>query len=265
MAEFEQASDAAVLFEMIGEHVALVTLNRPDKRNAVNADVTQAMARILAHVEADSAVRAVVLTSCIDSVFCAGADLAAISSGNAAGIMTKEGGFAGFTDAERLTPWIAAIEGKAFGGGCEIAMACDMIVLGADASIGLPEVKRSLIAGAGGVYRLPKLVPRNIALQMIATGNPITAERAYAIGLANEVAPAGQAKAAALALAAQIAENAPLAVQQSLSVARRALTLHDTDGRNAARAANAAIMDSDDIKEGPRAFLEKRAPVWKGR
>jgi enoyl-CoA hydratase/carnithine racemase len=254
-----------VLFEVFGSHIALVTLNRPDKRNAVNGDVTAAMVRIIAATEADPSVRAVVLASSHPRVFCAGADLAAVASNQGAGIDTKDGGFAGFTAVRRLKPWIAAVDGVAVAGGCEIVLACDMVVAGEGSTFGVPEVKRGLLAGSGGTYRLPKVLPRNVALEMLATGEPIDAARAHHFGLVNELVPAGQARDAAMKLAARIAENAPLAVQHSLFVARNSLSASDEEGRAASMEAYTVLMASEDIREGPRAFLEKRAPVWKGR
>jgi enoyl-CoA hydratase len=258
-------SAAAVLCEMASAHVAVVTLNRPDKRNAVNPAVTEAMVRVIAMLEADANVRAVVLTSSEPRVFCAGADLAAVAANQGAGIETKDGGFAGFTDAARLKPWIAAVDGVAVAGGCEIVLACDMVVAGETATFGVPEVKRSLVAGGGGVYRLPKLIPRNVAFEMLATGDPIDAARAYQLGLVNQIVPAGEAKSAAIKLADRVAANAPLAVQHSLAIARYAMGVDDAAGRARARDVYTILMASEDMKEGPRAFLEKRAPVWKGR
>jgi enoyl-CoA hydratase/carnithine racemase len=254
-----------VLLEMADRHVAVVTLNRPEKRNAVSVELTQAMSAIIARIEQDPEVRCVVLTSSHPSVFSAGADLADVAAGRGAGLQTPEGGFAGFTNAPRMKPWIAAVEGAALAGGCELALTCDMIVASEAASFGVPEVKRGLIAGAGGVDRLPKYIPRNVALEMLATGAPIDAARAAALGLVNRLTPAGEAKAAAVALAQQIAANAPMAVQQSLWAARQVSGCDEAEGRALARTATATIMSSEDLKEGTRAFLEKRAPVWSGR
>jgi len=254
-----------VLCEMTSAHVAIVTLNRPDKRNAVSPAVTEAMVRIIAQLEADTNVRAVVLASSEPRVFCAGADLAAVAANQGQGIETPDGGFGGFTDAARMKPWIAAVDGVAVAGGCEMVLACDMVVAGETATFGLPEVKRSLLAGAGGVYRLQKMIPRNVAFEMIATGDPVSAARAYQLGLVNQVVPSGEALSAAIKLAERIAANAPLAVQHSLAVARFAVGVDDATARARARDVYTILMASEDIQEGPRAFLEKRAPVWKGR
>lgn len=253
-----------VRYDRIGDHVALVTLNRPQKRNAINAAVTEALERIVRATEADREIRAVILTSCDDRVFCAGADLATVASGGGKAIETADGGFAGLVYAKRLKPWIAAVEGMALAGGCEICLACDMIVASENARFALPEVKRGLVAGGGGVHRLPAVLPRNVALEMIATGEPLDAARAYACGLVNRLTKPGETLAAARALADAIAANAPVAVQQSLVAARRAGGLSEAEARVIVAEAVAKACQSEDYREGPRAFLEKRAPVWKG-
>ncbi len=176
-----------VLYEEIADHIALVTLNRPEKRNAVNAAIAQGLDAAVKRAEADTNIRVVILTSSHESVFCAGADLSEVAGGNARTLLyTPDGGFAGFDHQKRRKPWIAAGRGSILAGGLEICLACDMIVVAEGSKLGLPEVKRSLIAGAGGVERLPKVIPRAIAIEMIATGNPIDAGRAYEIGLVNQ-------------------------------------------------------------------------------
>ena len=259
----EEAAEP-VLFEADG-HVALVTLNRPEKRNAVNPALSAALEAIVRRIEADPDIRVAILSSSHARVFCAGADLAAVSAGKALGIETAAGGFAGFVYAQRATPWIAAVEGLALGGGCEIALACDMIVASDAAAFGLPEVKRGLLAGAGGVYRIGAVLPRNVANELIATGEPLEAARAYHFGLVNRLVPSGGAVAEAKALAASIAANAPLSVQYSLQAARAAAGLPDGAGRPIAAERFAALRSTADYKEGPRAFVEKRPPVWTGR
>ena len=147
---------------------------------------------IVKRIEDDPEIRVAILTSSEPRVFCAGADLGAVASGKGAGMETPGGGFAGFVYAQRLKPWIAAVEGLALAGGCEICLACDMIVASEAARFGLPEVKRGLMAGAGGVHRLANVLPRNIAAELIATGDPIDAARAHAHGLVNRLVPAGR-------------------------------------------------------------------------
>jgi enoyl-CoA hydratase/carnithine racemase len=254
----------AVLYEELGDHIALVTLNRPEKRNAVNGDVSRGMDAAVKRSEADPNIRAVILTSSLPGTFCAGADLAEVSAGNSAALYTNDGGFGGFVNALRMKPWIAAARGNVLAGGCEFCLACDMIIAGDDAKFGLPEVKRSLVAGAGGVTRLAKVIPRAIALEIIATGDPIDARRAYEVGLVNRVVPADQVVEAAKALARAITVNAPMAVYEAINVAKKAMVLSDEDGDRLAREALNRIRKTDDFKEGPRAFVEKRAPVWKG-
>lgn len=258
-------STAVVLFEMIEPHLALVTLNRPEKRNAVNGEVAAALEAIVRRIEDDPQVRAVILTSSQDKVFCAGADLGAVASGTGLSMETAHGGFAGFVFANRVKPWIAAIEGMAVAGGFEICLACDMIVASRQARFGLPEVKRGLMAGAGGEHRLPNRIPASLAYELIATGEPIDAERAYATGLVNRLVEPGQALAAARDLAGRITPNAPLAVQHSLAVARAGAALPDGAARALAGERMAMLRKTEDFREGPRAFVEKRDPVWTGR
>jgi len=177
--------------------------------------------------------------------------------------MTPEGGFAGFVHAPRAKPWIAAVHGFALGGGLELSLACDMIVAADNAVFGLPEPKRGILAGAGGVYRLPRAIPRAIALEMLATGAPIDARRAYELGLVNRVIEESQLLGEAIALAEQIAANAPLSVRESLAIGRIAGERHEAELRQLQDAAAKRVMASEDAREGPRAFVEKRAPVWR--
>ncbi|WP_298692782.1 enoyl-CoA hydratase-related protein [uncultured Sphingomonas sp.] len=253
-----------VLYEVLSDHVAQVTLNRPEKRNAVNPELADAMEAIVRRIEADRAIRAVVLTSSEPRVFCAGADLAAVSAGKGRGIETAAGGFAGLAYAIRSTPWIAAVEGAALGGGLELVLACEMVIASENARFGLPEAKHGLIAAAGGVHRLAAMLPRAIANEMIATGDPIDAPRAYHLGLVNRVVEPGATLAAAIDLANRIAVNSPLAVQYALQGARASAALPDFAGRMVVAERFAALRQTDDFAEGPRAFVEKRAPVWTG-
>jgi enoyl-CoA hydratase/carnithine racemase len=254
-----------VLFKLMGPHVALVTLNRPEKRNAINPATSAAMEAIVRKIEADSEIRVVILTSSDDRVFCAGADLAAIAAGQAAGIDTPNGGFAGFVFAQRTKPWIAAVEGMALAGGTEICLACDMIVASENARFGLPEVKRGLMAGAGGLHRLSLALPINIAKEAILTGEPFDAEFAHRHGLVNRLVSPGEALATAKAIANTIGDNAPLAVQYSLSAIRASAGQPDGAGRAVVAERFATLRRTEDYQEGPRAFVEKRAPIWKGR
>lgn len=258
----------AVLTERIG-HVLLVTLNRPEARNAVNADLTLGLGTALDEADSDVAIRAVVLTGAGDQSFCAGADLKAISRGetlNPPG--TEAWGFAGMVQHPVSVPVIAAVNGKALGGGTELVLASDLAVAADTASFGLPEVRRGLIAAAGGLVRLPAQVPTKIAMRMILTGEPIDAATALTWGLVNDVVPADQVLATALSLAEVIAANAPLSVRASKRVAL-GITAGAVPGEEGAWARNdeemMSVFTSADALEGPMAFAEKREPQWQGR
>lgn len=248
-----------------GEHVAVVTITRPEARNAINAQVAKAMEEAVTAIEADEAIRAVVLTGSGERAFCSGADLRAVAAGQLDDLFTASGGFAGFVNARRRKPWIAAVNGFALAGGCEIALACDMVLAVPDARFGLPEVTRGLIASAGGLYRLPRALPRAVAFELIATGQPIDAARAYALGLVNRICEPDALLDDAVTLANQIASNAPLAVTESLRLARLAAMTDDDTLRQAGDEAQARLATTADFTEGALAFVEKRVPRWQGR
>ena len=254
-----------VRFEALDGHVALVTLDRPEKRNAVNAKMAVELDACVKRAEADPEIRAVVLASSNDRVFCAGADLADLAAGRGADLFTRDGGFAGFVYHPRRKPWVAAPQGTTVAGGLEICLACDMIVAADSCLFGLPEVARGLVAAAGGVTRLPRAIPRAIAIEIVATGQPIDAARAYALGLVNRVVPSERTVEAALELARIVAANAPLAVQEAVALARQAATVDEATGRGLADEALARVSRTEDFREGPGAFVEKRAPRWTGR
>ncbi|MNX33054.1 Carnitinyl-CoA dehydratase [compost metagenome] len=258
---------SAVTVERLPGHVALVTIDRPEARNAVNGDVASGLEAAVDATEADDDIRAVVLTGAGREAFCAGADLKEVSAGRGSALRTERGGFAGFVYRERSKPWIAAVNGKALAGGTELVLACDLVVAVRQAAFGLPEVLRGLIAAAGGLYRLPRAIPPNIALELILTAGQLDAERAHGFGLVNRlVADVDALREAALVLAAEIARNGPVAVRQSLRVAREANSgLDEAALRALTRDAFERVAASEDFKEGPRAFIEKRAPRWSGR
>lgn len=244
-------------------HIAIITINRPEARNAVNGEVAQAIEDHIDTIE-DNANIWVGIIAGAPPVFCAGADLKEIASGNGASLATERGGFAGITRRERSKPIIAAVDGPALAGGTEIALSCDLIVASNAARFGIPEVKRSLLAAGGGLFRLPRVLPRNIAIELAMTGDPISAERAYHFGMVNELVEAGEALSAAKQLASRICVNAPLAVRESRRLMLEAPELNEDEIWTRTNAAFGAITSTEDFAEGPRAFIEKRAPQWKG-
>ncbi|TWS93901.1 crotonase/enoyl-CoA hydratase family protein [Reyranella sp. CPCC 100927] len=264
-----QGNEDAVKVSRQG-HVVVITINRPEARNAVNMAVTTGIGDALEAADKDRDVRAIIITGAGDQAFCAGADLRALSRGERLG--PTDGpratrGFAGFVSFPIAKPIIAAVNGFALGGGTEIALASDLVVASETASFGLPEVKRGIMAAAGGAFRLLDQLPRKLAMEMVLTGEPITARRALELGLVNAVVPQDQVLHAALALAAKITANAPLAVQASKRVALGIVSGEIPSEQTAwelTRQEIRRLMESADAKEGPRAFAEKRTPVWRG-
>ncbi|OBH12789.1 crotonase/enoyl-CoA hydratase family protein [Mycobacterium sp. E1747] len=262
------AESPAALTEQRG-NVLIVTINRPEARNAVNGAVSAAVGDALQAAQHDPEVRAVVITGAGDKSFCAGADLKAIGRGeNLMHPVHPEWGFAGYVRHYIDKPTIAAVNGTALGGGSELVLASDLVVADERALLGLPEVKRGLIAGAGGVFRLVEQLPRKVAMQLIVTGDPISATDAERWGLVNEVVPDGTCLEAALALAERITANAPLSVWASKRVAHGVddgvITREEADW-DRTEAEFGTLLSSEDAKEGPLAFAEKRPAIWKAR
>jgi enoyl-CoA hydratase/carnithine racemase len=246
-------------------HVEILTINRPEARNAINGDVSLAMSSALDELETDDDCWVVILTGAGEKAFSAGMDLKAFASGEGGSIMGAPGGFAGITQRSFSKPIIAAVNGAALAGGCEIMLACDLVVAADHATFGIPEVKRGLFAGAGGLIRLPKRLPLAIALELALTGESIDADRALALGLVNRVVPAGRLIEEAFALADVIADNAPLAVRWTKRVVVGAVSVGDKEGWALNNEAVGIVFTSADAMEGPVAFAEKRKPRWQGK
>ena len=257
-----------VTYEVQGK-VALITLNRPEARNAVNGDVAQGLEAAINKMEEDPNVWVGILRANTAGqerpVFCAGADLKAINSGQAGSLNTALGGFGGFVYRHRKKPVIAAVDGLATAGGCEIVLAADMVVATTRSAFGLAEVMRNLIAGAGGLFRLPRAIGQATAMEVILTGQPLSAERAYTLGLINRLVEPGKAEESAFELASRVCLAAPLAVWASRKIVLAAAYENDDTLINMTNAEFGKVLQSEDTKEGLTAFIEKRPPVWQGR
>ena len=247
----------------VRENVALMTLDRPEARNAVDQQLAADLESGIDRLEADDALWIGVLQGA-GPAFCAGADLKAVAAGRAH-LTTERGGFAGIVRRDRTKPIIAAVEGPALAGGFEIVLSCDLVVAGTDARFGIPEVKRSLIANAGGLIRLPRVLPRNLAMEMALTGEPIDAVTAHRHGVVTRLVGGGDALECALNLAAEITANAPLAVRASRRVIVDGSLLGDDEAFALSAEASRGVFQSEDFREGPLAFIEKRPPKWQGR
>lgn len=242
--------------------IQIITINRPATKNAINLPTAQAMAAALTMLDSRADVRIGILTGA-DGVFSSGMDLKAFAqTGERPHIPMR--GFAGLTEALPQKPLIAAVEGYALAGGCEMALACDLIVAAHNAKFGLPEVKRGLVPGSGGMLRLPRRLPYHIAMEVILTGDMLEAQRAYHFGLVNRLSEPGRALDDALALAQVIVKNGPLAVQTAKSIVIQSNNWDPADMFDRQRPLIAPIFSSADAQEGATAFAEKRQPVWKG-
>jgi crotonobetainyl-CoA hydratase len=259
-------TDAPVLTEARGS-VLVITLNRPAVRNAVNSELALRLGETVERLNADPELRAAVLTGA-GAAFCAGMDLKAFAAGEPlVPIEHPDWGFGGFASHFSAKPIVAAVHGFAFGGGFELALACDLIVASDDARFALPEVTRGLFAAGAGVPRILQQLPSKVGMRMLLTGQPLSAVEAARWGLVNEVVPASDVLDTALALAATIAANAPVAVQTTKRLATALATESswtDEAGRQIADAVT-TVFGSDDAAEGAAAFAEKRDPVWRGR
>jgi enoyl-CoA hydratase len=254
-------------FEKRG-NVGIITINRPDARNAVNTDVATGIEAAIDQIESDDEIWCGVLTGAKTEkgyIFCAGADLKQMSV-DPGGMSTARGGFGGLVQRERTKPLIAAVDGPALAGGTELVLACDLVVASNTAVFGIPEVKRNLVAAAGGLFRLPRTIPRNIAMELALTGRlDFPAERAHHCGLVNTLCEEGGALDAALVLAGQICEAAPLAVRESRRIVLECTDQPDEIGWKESGEGIMKMFSTEDFGEGLTAFIEKRAPQWKGR
>ncbi|HEX4246534.1 MAG TPA: crotonase/enoyl-CoA hydratase family protein [Pseudonocardia sp.] len=243
------------------DQVLVITINRPKARNAVNRAVAESVAAAIDELDADRALTLGVITGAGGS-FCSGMDLKAFLTGERPSIAGR--GFAGLTQAPPKKPLIAAVEGYALAGGCEIVLACDLVVAAESAKFGIPEVKRGLVAAAGGLMRLPNRIPPQIAMELALTGDFLDAPDAHRYGLVNRLTDTGGALDGALELAARISANGPLAVAVSKQIVVESADWSEAEMWDRQAALIEPVFSSADAKEGARAFAEKRPPAWTG-
>jgi len=253
--------EPAVLTER-RDGVLLITLNRPDARNAVNGALAQGLAAALDELDADDALSVGVLTGA-GKGFSSGMDLKAFVAGESP--YAGDRGFAGITQRAAEKPLIAAIEGFAVAGGFEVALSCDLIVAARGARLGVPEVKRGLVAAGGALLRLPQRIPYHLAMELALTGDPVDAERAHELGIVNRLAEPGGAVEAALELADAIVKNGPLALRASKRIVLESRDWPQADWWQKQGEIAGPVMASEDAREGAVAFAEKRDPIWRGR
>lgn len=256
-----ESGEAQVLTETRGR-VLIITINRPDQRNAINSTVAQRIGAALDELDRNVELSVGVLSGA-GRGFCAGMDLKAFVAGDRPWVGDR--GFAGITRRSADKPLIAAVEGFAVAGGLEVALACDLIVAARGARLGIPEVKRSLVAAGGGLLRLPRVLPRNVAMEMALTGEPISAERAHELGMVNRLCDPGETLAEALRLAEAIAAGGPLALAATKRILRESVDWPESEFFERQAEIADPVRDSEDAREGAQAFAEKREPLWRGR
>lgn len=245
--------------------ILIVTICREIAANTINPETSFLLDKALNEAEADDSVRAVILTGAGDRFFCAGQDLKCLASGNSKGCVIPGHGWAGITERNFSKPLLAAINGYALGGGTEIALTCDLVVAAESASFGLPEVKRGIFAAGGGAIRIAHAVPKAAAMEILLTGDPISAQKALEIGLINYVVPSSELLERTVALAERVAANAPLSLKYTKQLYMKALTSPESEAFEMSELIKKVIFNTEDSKEGPLAFIEKRQPKWTGK
>ncbi len=262
-ASFKEARMSELVKAEVVDKILVITINRPEARNAVNLEAAEQLAAALDRLDNDDALVIGVLTGA-GNTFCSGMDLKAFAATGQRPYVGDRG-FAGICERPPRKPLIAAVEGYALAGGCEIVLSCDLVVAASNATFGVPEVKRGLVPGSGGMVRLPSRIPYHIAMEAVLTGDMFPAERFHHFGLVNRLTEPGQALQGALALARSIAANGPLAVQTAKQIIAESRNWRPADMFDLQRPRIAHVFTSADAKEGATAFAEKRQPVWTGK
>ncbi|OBG96823.1 enoyl-CoA hydratase [Mycobacterium sp. E136] len=259
MSRVSDNTEPVVLVEQ-HDRILIITINRPQAKNAVNADVSRGLADAMDRLDGDAGLSVGILTGAGGS-FSAGMDLKAFARGENVAI---EGRGLGFTERPPAKPLIAAVEGYCLAGGCELALATDLIVASKESAFGIPEVKRGLVAGGGGLLRLPQRLPYGLAMELALTGESLSAQRAHDLGMVNVLAEPGQALEAAIAFAEKITANGPLAVAATKRIIVESRDWNSQEMWKKQVEIFGPVFMSNDAKEGAIAFAEKRAPKWTG-